>query len=285
MADKNELKIHEGPRPQSEFETAVVKGVEYVRDPEGTWRYADSWIKVPGGRDWTLTERFTPKFVIGSSKDQVGRIERVVVSGEEIEKHTDLLGWCLDLGYPVQGPNGEIFEVMVPFDIWNEHDRIPGMIYAPELHGSEAERELAEAERECREADRAQEVAATKRADVLRRHSEEMTRQQARAITDLSVGRIQQLIREGLPTLSSEETLILAVIDKRKPKNMGALHDALKEDLGMDRSVRAFTHVFRRLRERELVVKTPRGIRLTPEGKETLEVSRERAVNAGSGDH
>ncbi|HEX6154308.1 MAG TPA: hypothetical protein VFZ19_12375 [Solirubrobacterales bacterium] len=276
MADKNELKIHDEPRPHSDFETAVVKGVEYVRDPEGTWRYADSWIKVPGGRDWTLTERFSPKFVIASSKDQVGRIERVVVSGKEIEKHTDLLGWCLELGYPVQGPGGEIFEVMVPFDIWNDHDRIPGMIYAPELHGTDAERELAQAEREYREADRALEVAATKRAETLRRHSEEMTRQQARAITDLSVGRIQQLIREGLPALDAQEVLMLALIDQQKPKSLGALQAAAKEDLGLVRSAAAITRQVRQLEERALIARDSSGFRLTPEGKEAVRASREQ---------
>jgi len=233
----------------------------------------------------TLTERFKPKFVITGAASGGSEVERVVVSGDDIEANPDLLGWCLEQGYSVFGAGGdEVFEVMVPWEIWHERDRIPGEIYAPELHGSDAERELADAERECREADRAQELAAARRAEVLRRHSEDMTRQQARAITDLSVGRIQQLIREGLPTLASAEVLMLIVIDSQKPKNIRELRAAMREQLGMNRPPEIVSRQLQQLQERGLVEKTPRGLRLTLEGKETLEVSRERALNSGSGD-
>lgn len=273
MTDENELKIHIGGLSHKDFETAVVNGTEYVRDPGGAWRYADSWIKVPGGRDLTLTERFNPKFVIASSPDEAGRIERVVVSGDDIEKHPDLLGWSMDLGYPVQGTGGDIFEVMVPFEVWQEHDRIPGMIYAPELHGSEAEQELAEAEREYREADRTLEAATAKRAEVLRRYAGDMTRQQARQITDLSVGRIQQLIREGVDDLDQGDVLLLAIVESRRPKNAKELH-RLARDLGIDETDALVNRRMQILRDRNLIKRKSNGFRLTPEGKEALMASR-----------
>jgi hypothetical protein len=274
MTDKSKLKIHEGSRPHSDFETAVVNGTQYVRDPEGAWRYADSWIKVPGGRDLTLTERFSPKLVITQpGTREVSEIERVVVSGDEIEKHPDLLGWCLELGYPVQGTGGAIFEVMVPWEAWQDHDRIPGMIYAPELHGSESEQELAGAEREYREADRTLEAAAAKRAEVLRRHSGNMTRQQARQITDLSVGRIQQLIREGVDDLDHMDVLVLAVVESKRPKNAKELHKLARE-VGVDETDALVNRRTQILRDRNLIKRKSNGFRLTPEGKEALMASR-----------
>jgi hypothetical protein len=271
MADKNELKIHESHLPQDRFETAVVKGVEYVRDPEGNWRHADSWIKVPGGRDWTLTERFNPKFVIANTGGG-GQIERVVVSGDDIEAHPDLLGWCLEKGYSVFGAGGEeVFEVMVPWAVWHDHDRIPGMIYAPELHGSDAERELAEAERKYREADRTLAAAAAKRAEVLRRHSEDMTRQQARLITDLSVGRIQQLIREGVDHLDQIDRELLATAELRRPKSRKELHELTSKETGITYPTELIRSRIINLVERGLL-RNPRGkpISLTPEGRSAL---------------
>lgn len=272
IATNDKLKIDEGPQQRNDFETAVVKGVEYVRDPEGTWRYSDSWLKVPGARDWTLTERFKPKMVIATSDEGVGHVERIVISGEEIEKHSDLLGWVMEVGYPVQGPTGEVFEVMVPFGAWQEHDRIPGMIHAPELHGSEAERELAQAEREYREADRNLEEAAAKRAEVLRRHSEDMTRQQARAITDLSVGRIQQLIREGVEgQLDQIDRALLATAELRRPRSRKELHELTSKETEIVYPTELIRSRIINLLERGLL-RHPRGkwISLTPEGREAL---------------
>jgi len=281
MADEHELKIHEGPRPHRDFETAVIKGVEYVRDPEGTWRYADSWVKVPGARDMTLTERFLPKFVISSAKEEPGRIERVVVSGQDLENHPELLGWAAQLGFPVHGPAEEVFEVMVPWEVWQDHDRIPGEMYAPELHGSDAERELAEAEREYREADRNLEAAAAKRAEVLRRHSEDMTRQQARAITDLSVGRIQQLIREGVSGLDEEDVMLLATVEAHRPRNIRLLFERASEVFDFRESLTGFRRRVQSLQERGLVARTPKEIRITPEGKEVLVSKQQDLLESG----
>jgi hypothetical protein len=173
-----------------EIEQAVVKGTEFIRSPDGVWRYADNWIPVPGARDVTLTDRFQPKQVVNAE----GEVERVIVDGHSIAAHPELLDWCLSDGTPIED-EGELIEVLVPYNKWEARDRIPNELIVPEIEGSVAEQQVAAAERKYREAERTIERAADYRAEVLRRHAPEMTRQEARAITGLSVGRIQQLIR------------------------------------------------------------------------------------------
>jgi hypothetical protein len=184
-------------------EMASIDGERYLRDAEGIWRFADTGIAVPGARDLTLTERFQPKKVIGGD----GEVERVLVSCLDIERAPDLLGWCLEAGTVIEGADGGAGEVLVPIRLWQEHDRIAGTLVDPARSGTPAERELAVAERRCREAERELERAASIRAGVLRRHDGELTRQEARAITGLSVGRIQQLIRPQGPTELEHEAL------------------------------------------------------------------------------
>lgn len=175
---------------ESSFEEAEKDGIEFIRDGDGVWRYADSWIPVPGARDVTLTDRFRPKQIV----DVDGKVERIVVDGSSIAGAPELLDWCLTEGTPIE-VDGELVEVLVPSDLWAAHDRVPGELISPEHDGNEAEQQVAAAERKCREAELRLEQAAAQRAEVLRRHAGQMTRQEARAITGLSVGRIQQLIR------------------------------------------------------------------------------------------
>lgn len=175
---------------ESPFEVAEIEGSRVWRDASGLWRYTDTGIPVPGARDVTLTERFQPKQVVNAQE----QIERVIVSAEDIASAPEVLDWCLVEGTPIE-LDGELIEVLVPYELWQERDRIPCELIAPEYHGTEAEQQVAMAERAYREAERQAEKAADYRAEVLRRYAEEMTRQEARAITGLSVGRIQQLIR------------------------------------------------------------------------------------------
>lgn len=173
-----------------------------IRDPEGVWRYLDSWIAVPGAREVTLTERFSPKFVVNGENE----VERVVVEGPAIEAAPDLLGWCLQAG-TVLRDGDEVVEVLVPFALWKERERIPNELFSPEHQGSEAEREVAAAERRLRETERRFELASRERADALRRRSDEITRQKAREITGLSVGRVQQLVSSESTDVAEREVL------------------------------------------------------------------------------
>lgn len=178
-----------------ELETALLDGDLVVRDTDDVWRYASTWIAVPGARDITLTERFKPKYIV----DENDEIERVVIAGEAVDNFPDLLGWCLEEGTPIREDDA-LVEVIVPWGQWQERSRVPGELFSPEHHGSEAECHLAAAERRYREAESSFETAARERAQWLRKYADEMTRQEAREITGLSVGRIQQLIRsEGSP--------------------------------------------------------------------------------------
>jgi hypothetical protein len=186
------------------LEAAELNGIQVIRDRKGVWRYAHNWVPVPGARDITLTERFQPKFIVNAESE----VERVVIEGAAIEAVPELLEWCLEVGTPIRD-GGELVEVLVPYDEWKDHDRIPGQLISPEHHGTQAEREVAEAERHFREAEQRLEKAAEERADVLRRWSEDMTRQEAREITGLSVGRVQQLIRAERLSLVEQEVLSL----------------------------------------------------------------------------
>lgn len=180
------------------------------------WRYADTWIAVPGARDVTLTDRFRPKQIVNADGD----VERVIVDGHSIAAHPDLLDWCLSDGTPIKA-KGELIEVLVPYELWEARDRIPSELTVPELEGSEAEQQVAAAERKYREAERGLERAAEQRAEVLRQHAGEMTRQEARAITGLSVGRIQQLIRSE--QVNAHELQLLKLFARGPISKMEAL--------------------------------------------------------------
>lgn len=213
-----------------ELETAEVNGALVVRDEHGRWLYADTWIEVPGARDMTLTQRFQPKFVVNKDDE----IERVVVDADSIRRFPDWLAWCTEIGTPIY--DGEkMTEVIVPFLDWAEHDRIPGEMISPEHHGSEAEQDVARAEREYREAERKFESMTEARAEALRRRSEEMTRQEARAITGLSVGRIQQLIRVAPLDANEREVLELFELSPIKTaadlQNTATEHEVINDDL------------------------------------------------------
>jgi hypothetical protein len=177
---------------------------EVVRDPAGIWRYVETWIPVPGARDVTLTERFSPKFVINGDRE----VERVVVEGAAIAAAPELLGWCLEEG-TVLRDGGSVAEVHVPYELWKQRDQILNELFSPEHEGDVAEQEVAAAERRFRETERRFELAAKERAAMLRRHADGMTRQKAREITGLSVGRVQQLISSGAMDMAEREVLEL----------------------------------------------------------------------------
>lgn len=264
------------------YELATVHGQDYLRDEDGTWLYADSWVKVPGARDLTLSERFEPKFIVSSENE----VERVVISGSDIAEEPELLGWCLEAGTQIRDDKGELVEVIVPVEIWAEHNRVPGEIVAPEHSEDQAERELAEAERQYREADRALELAAASRADVLRRHADTMTRQEARLITGLSVGRIQQLIRGD--SLDEVERLVLEAVARTgpEPSPLGAIFDQIATR-GADIDPNLLNpDLLRRnlnlLHQRSLVERLRGGYVVTDEGRDVLEAAGDEAeVEAG----
>jgi hypothetical protein len=245
------------------LEVATIGHVQFVRDEEGIWRYADSWIEVPGARDLTLSERFEPKFVVGGD----GKVERVVISAESVREAPELLEWCLRVGTVIKERNGELTEILVPLEAWQERDRVPGKLVTPEYHGIPAEKELARAEREYREADRNLEIKAEKRAEALRHHAENMTRQEARRITGLSVGRIQQLIRSD--SLNDTERELLQIVDGQRPKKFPAIQKTA-EASDFNFPLASLRRRLRELEHRELVVATRNGFKLTKDGREAL---------------
>jgi hypothetical protein len=250
------------------YEHAEIGDAVFFRDPDGTWRYADSWIAVPGARDVTLTDRFEPKLVVSAS----GEIERVVVNGADIASAPELLDWCRHAGAPIW-KGAELVEVLVPFEEWQEHDRVPGALFSPEHEGTEPERQLAAAERVYREAELNLERAADHRADVLRLYADEMTRQEARRLTGLSVGRIQQLIRAE--RLDEHELAILGLFESGPIKTfqgfvrMAHRHELLQADKDDLRSA------VDDLQSRGFLQKDDElGVGLTDEGTQLLLASR-----------
>jgi DNA-binding transcriptional ArsR family regulator len=279
MAIDDQLKKEdylEGDRPN--IELTEVSGTVYAREADGTWRYADSWIKVPGARDLTLTERFRPKLVI-ANRASGQEVERVVVAGEDIGAHPDLLEWCLAEGAPVHGPEGEILEVLVPFELWQDRDRIPGEVVAPEHSGNPADRDLAEAERKVREAEQALEQATDMRAFLLREYAGEMTREQARAITGLSVGRIQQLIK-GDADLDETDEMVMQAIRLSPDKRPNSIAECLKEVFGLSLSLPSLSRKLKRLEQLDLVIGSRKGrvanFLLTPSGAAALDAAAAR---------
>lgn len=243
-----------------EFESATVDGVHYVRDQKGVWRYADTWIPVPGARDLKLSERFETKDVVS----RTGDIERVVVSGDSIRESPELLEWCVEAGEPMYGADGELKEVFVPHEVWTKRDRVPGALVAPEHSSDDARRQLALVERRYREADQALEEASEARADVLRSLAGLLTRQQARRITGLSVGRIQQLIRRE--KLTELEVGILGILDVKGGRSAGSVQELAQKQFPRT-NTSAIDVVLQELVARGLVKAGGETIRLTREGR------------------
>jgi len=254
-----------------EFESATIDGVHYARDQKGIWRYADTWIPVPGARDLKLSERFETKEVVS----RTGDIERVIVSGDSIRESPELLEWCVEEGEPIYGPEGELKEVFVAHEVWMTKDRVPGALVAPEHSSDDAKRQLALVERKYREADQALEDAAVARANVLRSLVGRLTRQQAREITGLSIGRIQQLIRPE--KLTELEVGVLGILAVKGGRSAGSVQElAQKRFPRTDTS--AIDGVLRGLVARGLI-KGGETIRLTDKGRE-MAPSRDGAEGA-----
>jgi predicted transcriptional regulator len=269
MPQEDQLKKEEFMHEGMLAESARVGDTVYVREKDGTWRYADTWIKVPGARDRTLSEAFRPKLVVsGQASD--AQVERVVVDGKDVKSHPGLLGWCLEEGTPLHDKSGSLIEVLVPYKAWQSRDRIPGGILAPENSQDVAEREVAIAEREYREAEHALEQAAAKRAAILHEHDGVLTRERARSITGLSVGRIQQLIRSaaGLDDVDHE---ILEVIRRGEGASTKDVAYRVNARMGVNLSRQAFKSRLTVLRKREVVETTAGGYRLTDLGQKALE--------------
>ncbi len=250
-----------------ELEQTTLGNIEVIRDQNGDWRYADSWIKIPGGRDVTLTERFRPKLVVSADQE----IERVVVDGASIRENPELLDWCLKEGKALR-EDGELVEVLVPYERWKRRDRIPSELTSPEHHGGEAEREVAEAERRYREAEQRLEEAANFRAAVLRRWADEMTRQEAREITGLSVGRIQQLIRDE--RLEDLDQPVLTLFEDGPIENMKEL-TRLAAEQGLSGDLSVLHSVVRDLKAGKLIEEIKGGaLALTEQGERFLRYTR-----------
>lgn len=263
-----------------EFESAAVDGVHYVRDHKGIWRYADTWIPVPGARDLKLSERFETKDVVSGAGD----IERVVISGDSIRESPELLEWCIEAGEPMYGPDGQLKEVFVPHEVWTKRDRVPGALVAPEHSSDDAKRQLAHAEREYREADQVLEEAAEARADVLRSLAGRLTRQQAREITGLSVGRIQQLIRRE--KLTELELGVLGILNVKGGRSTGSVQELAQKQFPRT-SASAIDGVLQELVTRGLVKAGGETIRLTREGRAMApprtDAEEEQRSEAGAG--
>lgn len=272
------LKREEYLETNGSFEMAQVGDTVYIRDSEGIWRYADSWVKVPGARDVTLTEHFRPKLIVANTSEGT-EVERVVVSGEDIADHPDLLDWCLEVGAPVRGGDGEVLEVLVPIEAWAEQDRIPGEVIAPENSDDPAEREVALVERKVREAELALEQATDMRAAVLREHSTSMTREQTRAITGLSVGRIQQLIRRDVELGGMDQLVLYVLANAGSLKSKNAINIAVEKEFGNTLPSGMLQRSIDRLDQLDLIENTrSRGYRATAEGEQLLtEIARRNA--------
>lgn len=245
----------------------------YVRDTDGTWRDADTWVKVPGARDLTLIERFDPKLIISKS----GGVERVVVSGSDIAEHPEELGWCLKEGVRVEGP-GDSFEVLVPIEKWEERERIPSAMVAPEFGDDPAERELAEVEREYREADQVLSGVTARRTEVLRNRAEEITRQRASEITGLSIGRIHQLIRDDAEAgdVDDLDIAILSALATQKTATTKGLRERVSDETGEVYLATLFRNRLRLLLQRKWITKGQTGFQLTAAGHSTLIAARAR---------
>jgi hypothetical protein len=237
---------------------------QLIRDETGTWRYANTKIPVPGAEDVTLTDRFNPKFIIAAD----GTVERVVISGESIAEAPELLSWCFSAGTPIM--DGErVAEVVVPSDLWKEHDRVPGALVAPEYHGEPPKQELARAEREVREAEKQLEIATDRRAEILRRYATEMTRQEARTVTGLSVGRIQQLIRRH--ELGDNSLLVLELFEQSPFERYQELREKA-EEIGLPSE--ALSAAVLDIEARGLIEPHSQGRALSEEGRQALAEAR-----------
>lgn len=264
-----------------DLQQVVDHNVHYAKGEDGIWRYASTGIPVPGARDLKLSERFETKTVVGADGET---IERVIVSGDDIRRAPELLGWCAEQGARVENSYGKLVEVLVPYELWQERNEVPNAIYAPEHSPREPERELAIAERKYREAEREFEIASAARADVLRHYADGMTRQEAREITGLSIGRIQQLIRGY--RLNASQQAVLQLVGGGAGRTLNSIRQRAA-NRGLPANDEFLSRRLRDLTSQGLIENAGNKFRATDDGREALESARAEAVgprsNRGAG--
>lgn len=167
-------------------ETITTGGGRYRRDPDGTWRYADSGVEVPGAEDMTISSLYNLEIRRGE-----------VLVPRELAEREDELAWCLEAGDDGRLPG----VIRVPVAEWDRRAAEPLGMWAPELADDPQVRELALAESEYRHErarlDAELRAAQRRRDERFRRAAQAgMSYRQIAAATGLAHQRIAQIVSE-----------------------------------------------------------------------------------------
>jgi hypothetical protein len=246
-------------------------GKEYVRYGARDWRYADEEdIQVPGGRDMRLSERFDP--IIGSRGNEKAV---VIIEGADVEASPEALGWALSVGTPVRDQRGNLLQVIVPFEAWEDHDQIEGIMVAPELDDDEGVRELAAVQLQLRKTERQLAGEAAERDNLLvKLAAAGMTRQRAAEITGLSVGKVQQIIKSE--ELAANELVLVKIVADHDPIDIAAIVEHAKKAAGLTSSKSKLKRYLKSLAARGFLDGSEAG-QWTATGKAIAEMQKRQA--------
>lgn len=177
-----------------------------------------------------LSERFDP--IIGTKG---GAKQVVIIDGEDVEGSPEALGWALSVGTPVRNDKGNLLQVIVPYEDWEAHDAIDGIMVAPELDDDQGVRELAALQLKLKKTERRLAVETEERDDLLMTLAGAgMTRQRAAEITGLSVGKVQQIIKKE--ELAANEVELVTIIGRHGPIGTLQIVELAKETTGLTSS-------------------------------------------------
>jgi hypothetical protein len=183
--------IMEAREHMDDLTTAVEEpsaGMAKLRD--GSWRYADSGIEIPGAVTRTVGEIVDIKVIAERSGTPVA----VLVGRSEIDRLPGL-SWIPEQGKLLRTEPEEEFEV--PWPAWEEHSNEPIGVRAPEWDSTGLDRVLAIQEREVRLARHAAELRKADRARMVAIATGlGKTRREISEVVSLTPVRVAQIVEE-----------------------------------------------------------------------------------------
>jgi hypothetical protein len=207
--------------------TDEMNGVEFVRTADGTWRYRDSGLRVPGAGDRKVASKIKPETIVGADKTA----KAVVLDAALVEAHLEALAWCKTVGEVVQR-DGEVTRYIVSQQDWEKHgEKLLGIDAPAEFSANPYEAAMARVEVEYRLWEREGAKIAGRRLELIRAGvANGVSRIRAAEIHDISAARITQLLN---PSTKKKSTKKVSSKTGKKPATPSSLNPSEQATLAL----------------------------------------------------